>query len=209
MVSRRVDAPQEVGEHVECCGTSVFSQAASTRRPSHYPAQALGQRLEPGQVALQRPGVRLAAGPLRRADTCTRAPPQRRPVGSEAHTNWFSGRAGWVPTRRRGDRLSAQQVQRVPADRLPEAHCAPTEGAILERRVKRGTLGRPLALARRTALSRSHARARSSTVVVTAFSSRPGGTDQAARAPHPVRLEPHLPSNCGMNMIANKIRGGN
>jgi len=43
MVLRRVDAPQEVGEHVGCCGTSVFSQAASTRRPSH-PSTCLAAR---------------------------------------------------------------------------------------------------------------------------------------------------------------------
>jgi hypothetical protein len=218
MVSRRVDAPQEVGEHVECCGTSVFSQAASTRRPSHLPPAGSGRRCSHTRVwscaapllsrsRWQRPGVRLAARPLRRADTCTRAPPQRRPVGSEAHTNRFSGRAAWVPTRRRGDRLLARQVRRVPADRLPEARCAPTENARLERGVKRGTLCRPLAPARRIALSSSHARARSSTVLV-ALSSRSGGTDQA-RAPHPIRLETRLTSNCGMNMIATTIRGGN
>ena len=167
MVSRRVDAPQEVGEHVGAAAHSCFRQAASTRRPSHlrrrkkrtpvlatpgygrvplsparrdrgesgYPSTCLaarpradgcvsetdtrrpllsGIRLEPSRVAWQRPGVRLSARPLRLAGTRRRAPQCLRPVGSEAHTNRFSGRAAWVPTpSARRSALSAASAARA------------------------------------------------------------------------------------------------
>ena len=64
---------------MECCGTSVFSQAASTRRPSHLRRRTSGRRCIQTRVrscaAVPAGGARRAAPARPRADGCV--PPPR------------------------------------------------------------------------------------------------------------------------------------